>query len=73
MRKKKRGRPATGQGLQVQVRVQEPMLKAIDQWIKSNPAARSRPDAIRTLVEEGLRAGQPKQGGKLHRTRTASP
>jgi hypothetical protein len=71
MRKKKRGRPATGKGLQLQVRVHEPMLKAIDQWIGANPAARSRPDAIRTLVEVGLRAWQSKQPIKSQRPRSA--
>jgi hypothetical protein len=64
MRSKKRGRPATGQGTPIQVRIQRPMLKALDQWIKANPTAPSRPAAIRALLSEGLSAWRPKQASK---------
>ena len=36
MGKKKRGRPATGQGVPIQVRVHTELLKNIDVWIRSN-------------------------------------
>jgi hypothetical protein len=56
--KKARGRPATGQGTPVQVRVPDRMLDAIDGWMNENPNARSRPEAIRQLVDLGLRSAK---------------
>ena len=47
MTSKKRGCPATGQGLSIQVRFHSYMLKALGQWIEANPPKRSRPAAIR--------------------------
>lgn len=54
MRKIKRGRPATGKGIPVHVRFQKPLMRAVDEWLESHPAARNRADAIRRLVEMGL-------------------
>jgi hypothetical protein len=54
MRAKKRGRPATGQGVPVHVRFQKPLMRAVDEWLDSHPAAQTRADAIRRLVEAGL-------------------
>jgi len=55
MRKQRRGRPATGKGIPVQVRFQKPLIRALDDWLKSHPGARSRADAVRRLVEMGLK------------------
>jgi hypothetical protein len=38
--------------------MQKAMLQAIDVWMKHNPGARSRPEAIRKLVELGLKTGK---------------
>jgi hypothetical protein len=54
--KKKRGRPVTtGKGSQIGMRWQETELSAIDEWSKKNEIA-TRPEAIRRLVELGLKA-----------------
>jgi hypothetical protein len=54
--KKKRGRPVTtGKGIQIGMRWQESELSAIDEWLKRHEIA-TRPEAIRRLVELGLRA-----------------
>ena len=53
---KKRGRPpTTGRGLQIGMRWQDPELSAIDEWRTKHDVA-SRPEAIRRLVELGLKA-----------------
>jgi hypothetical protein len=54
--KKKRGRPATGRGEQVQVRLQPILLKQIDLWRGNRGDAPSRPEAIRRLLQLGLAA-----------------
>jgi hypothetical protein len=54
--KKRRGRPATtGKGMQIGMRWQEPQLSAIDSWREKHGVS-SRPEAIRRLVEMGLKA-----------------
>jgi hypothetical protein len=55
--KNPRGRPATGQGTPIQVRVADHLLSEIDRWIASHRTARSRPQAIRELVELALGVG----------------
>jgi hypothetical protein len=52
--KKKRGRPATGRGMMVSSRIQPAIVVEIDQWAAHNETTRS--DAIRRLVEIGLKA-----------------
>jgi hypothetical protein len=52
--KKKRGRPATGRGLLVSSRIPEPIVGTVDAWALQNETTRS--DAIRRLVEIGLKA-----------------
>ena len=54
----KRGRPVTtGTGTVVGVRMLDKPLAAVDAWIKKqHEADLSRPEAIRRLVELGLRA-----------------
>jgi hypothetical protein len=53
---KKRGRPATGRGEQVQVRLQPMLMKQLDLWRGNRADAPSRPEAIRRLVQLGLAA-----------------
>jgi hypothetical protein len=52
--KKKRGRPATGRGVMVSSRIPEATVTTIDAWAEQNETTRS--DAIRRLVELGLKA-----------------
>ena len=56
--KKKRGRPVTtGKGTLIGVRILDAPLAALDDWIaKQKEPELSRPEAIRRLVELGLRA-----------------
>jgi hypothetical protein len=54
--KKKRGPPATGVGEPVVVRMHPPMLAGLDEWIaKQKQPFPSRPEAIRRLVDLGLK------------------
>jgi hypothetical protein len=55
--RKKRGPPATGKGEPVVVRMHPPMLTGLDGWIaKQKQPFPSRPEAVRRLVEIGLKA-----------------
>lgn len=54
--KKPVGRPATGVGAQIGMRWQAPVLALIDDWRRQQPDLPSRPEAIRRLVELGLKA-----------------
>jgi hypothetical protein len=54
--KKNRGRPATGRGTQVGERWHPAELAAIDRWIASSGEQMTRGQAIRRLVELGLKA-----------------
>jgi hypothetical protein len=55
--KKRRGRPVTtGKGVQIGMRWQGPVLTMIDDWVAVQPKAYTRPEAIRRLVELGLKA-----------------
>ena len=54
--KKRRGPPATGKGVQVVVRMQPDPLSALDNWVAKQKDQPTRPEAIRRLVEIGLRA-----------------
>jgi hypothetical protein len=49
--KKKRGRPATGKGEGVLVRLQPDQLNALDSWIAKQDASLTRPEAIRAMME----------------------
>jgi len=53
-RKNKRGRPATGRGTMVSSRMPPSTVDTVDEWATHNATTRS--DAIRRLVELGLRA-----------------
>jgi len=53
--KKKMGRPATGVGTMIGVRLQPDQLTALDAWINHQPETLSRPEAVRRLMEIGLK------------------
>jgi hypothetical protein len=53
-KKRGRGRPATGQGTMVSSRIPPAIVEVIDDWASKNDTTRS--DAIRRLVELGLKA-----------------
>jgi hypothetical protein len=57
--RKRRGPKPTGQGVPVLVRLHPPALDAIDTWRGKQDDAPSRPEAIRRLVEAGLKEGKP--------------
>jgi hypothetical protein len=56
VKRKKRGRPATGTDPLYGVRIPEELMVRIEQWAKANVATRS--EAIRKLVEIGLKHGK---------------
>ena len=59
---KKRGRPkTTGPGTGVMVRLQPDAIAALDAWIARQDEPPSRPEAIRRLVELGLKARKRKE------------
>jgi hypothetical protein len=52
---KRRGRPATGKGQTIGVRVHPDLMGTLDAWIARQPDPKpSRPEAIRRLVAERL-------------------
>jgi hypothetical protein len=53
LNKRPRGRPPTGKGTPIQVRVQPKLLAKLDAWVKKHKV-RSRPDAIRRMIEKAL-------------------
>jgi hypothetical protein len=54
--KKRRGRPATGQGLQIGTRWPDETVAMIDAWATAQDDEPSRSEAIRRLVGLGLKA-----------------
>ncbi len=52
--KKQRGRPATGQGVQIGTRWAEATVTAIDAWASRQEDRPARSEAIRRLVDIGL-------------------
>jgi hypothetical protein len=54
--RKKRGPPATGKGTPITVRLQPRALLELDLWVTSQDDRPSRPEAIRRLIEVGLKA-----------------
>src|SRR3979490_1166941 len=57
-KRKRRGRPATGQDPVSAIRLSVELTQVIDRWAAHNKAA-SRSEAIRQLVEMGLAGIQP--------------
>jgi hypothetical protein len=61
--KKKLGRPATGIGLMLGVRVHPPQLSDLDAWIAAQPDPKpTRPEAVRRLMQFGLKASKESPG-----------
>ena len=58
--KKKRGPAPTGKGVQVVVRMQPAPLSDLDGWAASQNDKPTRAEAIRRLVELGLKVKAPK-------------
>ena len=54
--RKKRGPAPTGKGTQIQVRLQAEDLAAVDEWRDHQDNAPTRPEAIRTLMRQALKA-----------------
>jgi hypothetical protein len=53
--KKRRGPPPTGKGVQIVVRMQPAPLSALDAWKAKQKDDPTRAEAIRRLVELGLK------------------
>lgn len=51
---KKRGRPATGKGTQIQVRLHGPELSALDAWREKQDPVPTRPEAMRYALRDWL-------------------
>ena len=66
--KKPRGRPATGIGTQVQIRLQPAALARLDEWREAQGDKPTRPEAIRRLVESGLPGGLPAPDSRAYRS-----
>jgi hypothetical protein len=60
----RRGRPATGIGVQIGMRWQPEVLTEIDEWRRVQEDLPDRPTAIRRLVEIGLSASRTKSTKK---------
>ena len=57
-KKRGRGRPkTTGRGLGILVRLQRGPLNSVDGWANAQNDKPSRPEAIRRLVDLGLKSG----------------
>ncbi|PSJ42136.1 hypothetical protein C7I55_07840 [Sphingomonas deserti] len=54
--RKRRGPSPTGRGVLVGVRLHAEQLAAVDAWCASQEDSPTRPEAIRRLIEKGLRA-----------------
>jgi hypothetical protein len=52
--KKRRGRPATGAGTSINVRLHSDALDRLDAWIATQDDKPSRPEALRRLFELGV-------------------
>jgi hypothetical protein len=52
--KKSRGRPKTGIGPAIGLRLYPDLEKKLDAWIRRQPDKPSQPEAIRRLIEEAL-------------------
>lgn len=54
--KKRRGPKPTGKGTLIGVRFLDDPLSKLDEWISKQDEEMTRPEAIRRLVERGLKA-----------------
>jgi len=51
---KKRGRPATGRGQTIGVRIHDKEIALVDTWIAAQPEPVTRPEAIRIAIRDWL-------------------
>ena len=58
---KKRGRPATGKDPVTAIRLSPEFRTKIDEWRRREPDIPARSEAIRRLVDIGLKAPNPKK------------
>ena len=59
----KPGRKKTGQGVQIQVRMHEDLLKLLDEWsARRGEPKPTRPEAIRRILQQVLTSGNQGQG-----------
>ena len=65
--KKKRGRPATGKDPHVAARMPQALITEVEDWASRNEATRS--EAIRRLVEIGLRVKYTGKGSPAQKAR----
>ena len=68
--KKSRGRPATGIGKPVQVRLQPALMTALDNYISLQATDITHAEAIRRILVEYLRAGQLQEIDDIDRALT---
>jgi hypothetical protein len=61
---KRRGPAPTGKGVQVVVRLQPDPLSALDKWALKQGDQPTRPEAIRRLIELGLKADTPAKAAR---------
>jgi hypothetical protein len=54
--KKSRGRPSSGIGIQIGARWPSDIVQLVDDWRRKQDDLPGRPEAIRRLVEIGLKA-----------------
>ena len=54
---KRKGRPATGNGTQVNIRLQADYLLRLDAWRAMQPGEPNRPEAIRLMMDKLLGDG----------------
>jgi hypothetical protein len=59
--RKKRGRPPTGIGKPVGLRLYPDLEQRVDAWAKQQPDKPGRPEAIRRLVEQALNSAKKKR------------
>jgi hypothetical protein len=59
-----RGRPRTGIGKPVGLRLYPDLERRVDQWASNQPDKPGRPEAIRRLIEIALTAKTKRQGGR---------
>jgi hypothetical protein len=60
-KKRRRGRPRTGIGKPVGLRLYPELEKKIDAWASKQPDRPGRPEAIRRLIEVALATNSKKQ------------
>jgi len=61
---KKRGRPATGHDPHISLRLPEEMIAAADAWAAQQPDKPSRSEALRRLIDIGMKATARRASGK---------